>query len=247
MNQKYAYISPEGKIEVLTEEQQEHYIKVVGYCKKNNLEDKLEETTHIDCTMTQAPSLTKFVEDGEFYYSKRLGGWLKNSVGYASDLYKKPNIILTGDFDNMHSVTLQNKGEPESSFPDFPFCVKDTKRNRKWLKENGCVWANGDSYPELPQTYDDTGKFYVRHKKVHVSTDMEGDYKHIDTHISVTGWDLSKSEKKRQETLDSISEKEYTINQLKEQMKELEKDVGKLKGSLKITDTLNNMKLSETK
>lgn len=246
MNQKYAYINPEGKIEVLTEAQQKHYIKVVEYCKKNNLEHRLEEATHIDYETAPNASLTKFVEDGEFYYSKRLGGWLKNSVGYASELYQKPNIILTGDFDNIYNVTLQDEGEPESSFPDFPFCVKDTKRNRKWLKENGCMWANGDSFPELPQTYKDTGKFYVRHKKVHVATDMENDYKHIDTHLSVTRWELSESEKKRQEKLDSISEKEYTINQLKEQMKELEKDVGKLKGELELTNTLHNMKLSET-
>ena len=249
MNQKYAYISPEGKIEVLTEAQQEHYIKVAEYCNKNNLGQQLEEATHIDYETAPNSSLTKFVEDGELYYSKYFSEWFK-AVNYTSNLYQKPNIILTGDFDNMYIATLQHKEnltKPENHFPDFPFCVKDTKRNRKWLKENGCVWSNGDSLPELPHRYKETGRLYVVKKNVRVATDMEGKYKHVNTHLSVTGWELSESEKKRQEKLDSISEKEYTIKQLKAQMKELEKDVGKLKGSLKITDTLNNMKLSETK
>jgi len=241
MKQTYAYIDSNGAITKLTEDQQEHYKKVVEYCKDNGLEEQLEEATHIDLTFYDV-ALTKFADDQELYYDGEVWDNPTRCADEKYTLYHKPNIMITEhSSDYKASLTSDEDivtfdlsfNDSDNTFPDFPFSVKDTKRNRKWLKDNGCKWANGDELPELPQRYIETGKLYVYYnKEVYTGGDEETGFKHLDTHLSVTGWSLSESEKKRQEKLDSISEKEQTINQLKEQMKELEKDVETLKESL---------------
>jgi len=247
MNQTYAYIDSDGTITKLTEEQQEHFKKVVEYCKEYGLEEQLEEATHIDANNDLELSLTKFVDDNEVYFDPVYDNrWeVLESFEDKSALYQKPNIMITehsSDYkasltsgETLHDAVVDfdlYSKDSDNTFPDFPFYVKDTKRNRQWLKDNGCMWANGDDLPELPQRYIDTGNLYVYYKEVYTGGDEETGFKHLDTHLSVTSWSLSESEKKRQEKLDSISEKEQTINQLKEQMKELEKDVNTLKESL---------------
>jgi len=236
MNQTYAYIDSDGTITKLTEEQKNHFEEVVEYCKENDLLDQLGEATHLDKS-TLSLSLTKFVDDVEYFYDTPNDFW--SACEYNnSNLYQKPNIMIT-EHSSDYKATL-NSDEVvfdlsfKDTFPDFPFSVKDTKRNRQWLKDNGCKWANGDNLVEHPFNHSYSGKLYVivPSKMVFEDTPIPEKYKHIDTHLSVTSWSLSESEKKRQEKIDSISEKEQTINQLKERMKELEKDVDTLKESL---------------
>lgn len=232
MKQTYAYIDSDGNITKLTEEQKNHFERVVNYCQENGLEEQLEEATHINQS-SLSTSLTKFV-DGEEHFWYSSDNWRYNAQ--KSNLYQKPNIMITEHSSDYKASLTSDEVVFDLSFkdtfPDFPFYVKDTKRNRQWLKDNGCKWSNGDSLPVIPPKFTHTGKLYVWGDRVYTLAVEEDDYKHLDTHLSVTSWSLSESEKKRQEKLDSISEKEQTINQLKERMKELEKDVDVLKESL---------------
>jgi len=75
------------KFKELPTEQQEHFLKVVKYCEGNNLMKQLEEATHIDfnCCIL---SLTKFVDDVEYFYNNR---WTDVIGGSTSLLYQKPD------------------------------------------------------------------------------------------------------------------------------------------------------------
>jgi len=245
MKQTYAYLDPDGAITKLTEEQKNHYKRVVSYCEDNGLLEQLGETTHLSMRRALDFSLSKVVDGKECYFSPNSYSWVP--VDVSGKLYQKPNIMITehsSDYkasltsgETLHDAVVDwslYSEDSDNTFPDFPFYVMDTKGNRQWLKDNGCKWANGDNLVEHPFNHSYSGKLYVivPSKMVFEDTPIPEKYKHIDTHLSVTSWSLSESEKKRQEKIDSISEKEQTINQLKERMKELEKDVDTLKESL---------------
>ena len=78
------------KFEDLTEEQQEHFTKVVEYCKENGLEEQLEEATHIDFDCSEY-FLSKF--DKGLEYAFICDGWFhyKREVGGDANLYQKPD------------------------------------------------------------------------------------------------------------------------------------------------------------
>jgi len=92
------------KFKDLTEEQQEHFKKVVNYCQENGLEKQLEEATHIDAMFLEA-SLTRFVEDMEYFFD--WGGiedWVANRNPDISNLYEKPE-----DYRNISEGSNEHK------------------------------------------------------------------------------------------------------------------------------------------
>lgn len=75
------------QLEDLTPEQQEHFKKVVEYCKENGLEEQLEEATHLD-QRSLFESLTKFIGDVEYFYNTSDYSW---TACTNSNLYQKPD------------------------------------------------------------------------------------------------------------------------------------------------------------
>jgi len=77
------------KLKDLTKEQQEHFKKVVEYCKGSGLEEQLGEATHLDKS-TLYLSLTKFVDDVEYFYDTPNDFW--SACEYNNgNLYQKPD------------------------------------------------------------------------------------------------------------------------------------------------------------
>lgn len=80
------------KFKELTTEEQKHFLDVVEFCKDNGLEEQLEEqleeATHIDFKVVRS-SLTKSEGDGESFYAENIGCWL-DILNNRSELYQKP-------------------------------------------------------------------------------------------------------------------------------------------------------------
>lgn len=89
------------KFKDLTKEEQEHFLEVVKYCQDNDLRERLNEATHIGFNYMRT-SLTKSIEDVEYYYDNGFKGWLINPC--PSSLYLKPK-------DYKHLLENQNESE----------------------------------------------------------------------------------------------------------------------------------------
>lgn len=111
------------KVKDLTEEQQQHYNKVVEFCKEKGLEEQLEEATHIDLTFLDV-ALTKFSGDKELYYDGEVWEEITRGVGEKSNLYQKPEDYkdLLEDSkkpETLYKLKIIYKNNPETMTLNF--------------------------------------------------------------------------------------------------------------------------------
>jgi len=104
------------KFKDLSKEQQEHFKKVVEYCKECGLEEQLEEATHIDANSI-CYSITKIIDGTEHYFDDDLQEWWKDTTD--SFHYQKPEDYkdLLEDFKKPKTVyklkiIYKNNSEP---------------------------------------------------------------------------------------------------------------------------------------
>jgi len=111
------------KFKDLSKEQQEHFKKVVKYCKEYGLEEQLEEATHID-TSYIFYSLTKFIEGKVYYYSRGCREWMHNTGD--SNTFQKPEDYkdllsppvahnLTWDWEDLKGKAVRVGVDPSGS------------------------------------------------------------------------------------------------------------------------------------
>lgn len=131
------------KFKELSDVEQEHFKKVVEYCKENDLEEQLEEATHIDIKSELSHSLVQFIDGKEILYNAAYGYWTYYEDVY-SNLYQKPEDYkdLLEDSKKpktMYKLKIIYKNNPETMTLNFTEELKDSAMELFNLIKNDMV------------------------------------------------------------------------------------------------------------